>query len=305
MADKKIAIIAGPTAAGKTGLAVDLARRLDAEVVSADSMQVYRGFDIGTAKPTREELRGVPHHLIDIVAPDEAFDAARFVQYADDAIRDITGREKRVLVVGGTGLYLRTLLHGLQKGPPPNPEIRARLEARAEREGWPALHGTLMGADPETAARLHPNDGVRILRALEVVEASGVPMSAWQARHRFEEQRYDALYLGLTRPRDILNQRINHRVDAMMAAGWLNEVASLLETGLSPDLKPMQGLGYRRLTAHLRGELSLDEAVEKTKTDTRRFAKRQMTWFRKEDTLRWVQPNLDDLVREATPFFEA
>ncbi len=286
-----LVVIAGPTATGKTGVAVTLAAALDAEVVSADSMQVYRGFDIGTAKPAAEELQGVPHHLIDIADPEEPFDAAAFVQAADAAIQDIAARDRRVLVVGGTGLYLRTLLHGLQKGPRPDPRIRREIEEEAAREGWPALHERLCARDPETAERLHPNDGVRILRALEVMASSGIPISEWQKRHRFGEQRYETLYLGLTRPREELNRRINERVDAMMAAGWLDEVRGLLDRGLNPGLKPLQGLGYRRLAAHLRGELSLEEAVEKTKTDTRRFAKRQVTWFKKEPELRWIPPD--------------
>jgi tRNA dimethylallyltransferase len=299
----KLLVIAGPTAAGKTGVAVSLAAELGAEVVSADSMQVYRGLDIGTAKPTAKELNGVPHHLIDIVDPDEPFDAAAFVRRADEVIRDITARGKRTMVVGGTGLYIRTLLHGLQKGPPPDPSLRAELTRRAEASGWPALHAELAHRDPETATRLHQNDGVRILRALEVLESTGVSISRWQERHQFGEKRYEALHLCLTRPREALNRRIDARVDQMMAEGWLEEVRALIARGYGPALKPMQGLGYRRLCEHLAGTLGLDEAIEKTKTDTRRFAKRQVTWFKKEPGLQWVSPDISEVAALAASFW--
>jgi tRNA dimethylallyltransferase len=293
---RKLVVITGPTATGKTGVAVDLAKRFDAEVISADSMQVYRGFDIGTAKPGPAERQGIFHHLIDVAEPNEPFDAARFKTLADDAVRAISDRGRQVFVVGGTGLYIRALLHGLQRGPSPDPLLRAELMSRAEAAGWPAMHRLLMEKDAPTARRLHPNDGVRILRALEVVMSSGTPLSQWHADHQFEETRYDACLLCLQRPRAILNDIINHRVDQMMQMGFLAETRGLLDAGLSPDLKPMQGLGYRRLVAHLRGALTLEEAVEKIKTDTRRFAKRQVTWFKKEPHLTWAPPTADDLM---------
>ena len=214
-------VIAGPTASGKTSQAVQIALELDAELVGADSMQVYRQLDIGTAKPTKEELKGVRHHLIDVVEPNESFDALRFRQLADEAIEDISNRGKRPIVVGGTGLYIRVLLHGLQDGPPPSHEIRANLEKRAQSEGWPALHKELEKCDPESAARLHPNDGVRILRALEVFEASGVPMSKWQQAHGFSKWRYNVLLLGIQRSKEEIDTRINKRVDEMMDCGFL------------------------------------------------------------------------------------
>jgi tRNA dimethylallyltransferase len=297
-----VLILAGPTATGKTALAVALASKYDAEVVSADSMQVYRGLDIGTAKPSAEEMGGVPHHLIDVVDPDEPFDAERFVALADQAIFGIQNRGKRVIVAGGTGLYLRALIHGLQKGPRPDPEIRARLTARAQEEGWPRLHEELITRDPETAGRLHPNDGVRILRALEVVMASRIPISEWHRQHQFAEVRYESCFLVLSRPRSELSQRIEARVDQMMAAGFLDEVRALMDRGYGPTLKPMQGLGYRRLAQCILGELTLEEAVEKTKTDTRRFAKRQVTWFKKEPGVRWTAPDLDAIDALTTKF---
>ncbi len=300
----KIAVIAGPTASGKTGLSVELAKRLDAEIVNADSMQVFRGFDIGTAKPSIEERGGVPHHLFDIASAHEPFDAARFVGVADAAIRDISERHKRVLVVGGTGLYIRVLLHGLQSGPPPDAALRASLHARAETEGREALHRSLMEIDPQTAKRLHPNDLVRVVRALETAMTGGTTLTEWQEQHGFKEDRYAFLLLGLSRQRTDLNEAVNRRVDAMMAAGFLNEVRGLLDRGVAPSAKPMQALGYKRLVQFLSGELSLDFAVEQIKTDTRRFAKRQMTWFKKEPGLCWIDPNLDTAESLVRAFWE-
>jgi len=240
----KIVIVAGPTATGKTGAAISLAKKHGAEVVSADSMQVYRGLDIGTAKPDLEERQGIPHHLIDVADPDEPFDTERYIRTADETIADIHGRGKRVIVAGGTGLYLRALLHGLQEGPKPDPALREELIIRAEKEGWPRLHRELEAVDPETAERLHPNDGVRIVRALEVVLASGVPMSTWHREHRFRPRRYEALFLVLNRPRADLVARIHRRADQMMEQGFLEEVRGLFAKGFGAELKPMQGLGY-------------------------------------------------------------
>jgi tRNA dimethylallyltransferase len=267
-------------------------------------MQVYRGLDIGTAKPLPEELRGVPHHLLDIVDPDEPFDASRFIQEADKALMDIASRGRPAILVGGTGLYIRALLHGLHGGPPPDATVRENILKRAGEQGWPALHLELGNRDPKSAARLHPNDGVRILRALEVIEASGITMGEWQDKHAFAEKRYEFEMLCLNRPREELNWRIEARVDEMMQRGFLAEVQALLKKGYGPELKPMQGLGYRRLTEHLQGQLSLEEAVEKIKIDTRRFAKRQVTWFKKEPNARWTEPDADSITEMAIHFFK-
>ena len=201
-------VIAGPTAVGKTGLAVELAQKMDAELVGADSMQVYREMNIGTGKPSAQELRGVPHHLLDVVDPEEQFDAARYVDEADRAIAAADARGRRVIVVGGTGLYIRALLHGLQPAPPPDPAVRSSITARAEAAGWPAMHAELFRLDPETAGRLQPNDGVRILRALEVIEQTGRSISTWQRSHGFTQRRYHAAVIGIERPRAELNSRI-------------------------------------------------------------------------------------------------
>lgn len=298
-----ILVIAGPTASGKTALAVEVAKRFGAELIGADSMQVYRGMDIGTAKPSAEELSGVPHHLIDVADPNEPFDAARYIEEADRAVADIRERGKKAILVGGTGLYIRTFLRGLHQGPPPETEIRERILERAEREGWPSLHLELAKVDPVAAKRLNPNDGVRIVRALEVFEGSGVPISKWQAEHRFQDSRYPALLLGIELPRKQLYQRIDERVDKMIAAGLVDEVNGLIARGFGPDLKPMQGLGYRQICSHLAGECSLVEASEKIKVETRRFAKRQLTWFRKEKEISWQPPDPARATRMAEEFW--
>jgi len=299
-----IFVIAGPTATGKTDLAVAAAQALDAEIVGADSMQVYRHMNIGTATPTLDELRGIPHHMIDIVNPDETYDVAAYIAQADKVITRIAAGGRRVLLVGGTGLYIRVLLHGLQAGPPPDPVLRDEITAKAKELGWPALHMELADLDPETARRLHPNDGVRILRALEVVRQSGVPISRWQDDHAFEEDRYQAAIVGLDQPRDLLHARINDRVDGMIRGGFASEVESLIEAGYPSSLKPMQALGYKRLCEHMAGDLSMDEAIEKTKTDTRRLARRQRKWFNREPGLEWIDPTANRIIEVAAEFFD-
>jgi tRNA dimethylallyltransferase len=296
--------IAGPTCTGKTELAVEVARAVGAELVGADSMQVYRGMDIGTATPAPAELGGVSHHMIDIVDPDRPYDAAAFAADADEVIAGIAERGRRAVLVGGTGLYIRVLLRGLQGGPAPIPELRAEISERARRDGWPALHAELAAFDPDAARRLHPNDGVRILRALEVFRQTGVPLTVWQARHGFADARYPAALRGVDRDKDELNARIEARVDRMLAAGFLDEVRALLAAGYAPSLKPMMGLGYRRLCQHVAGELTLVEAREKIAADTRRLAKRQRTWFRGERELEWRAPEPGALVDDALRFFE-
>jgi len=297
-------IIAGPTASGKTGLAVEAASRLGAEIVGADSMQIYRGMDIGTATPAAAELRGVPHHLLSFVDPDEPYDAARFAADADRAIADIASRGRQVVVAGGTGLWLRVLLRGLQAGPAPDPDVRAGIESRAAAEGWPALHAELAARDPETAARLHPNDRARILRALEVLAATGETITAWQRRHGFAERRYPALLLGVRVDPGELRAAIRRRVEAMFAAGFVDEVRSLLARGFSPSVRPLRGLGYLRVCQFLAGELTEREALERTFVDTWRFSRRQRNWFNGEPALEWVAPDAGGIIRRAGRFFE-
>jgi tRNA dimethylallyltransferase len=279
-------VILGPTAVGKTDVAIRLAERWGGEIISADSSAVYRGLDIGSAKPTLDEQRRVRFHLIDVADPSEVFTAARFRELALQAIADIQARGKRVLIVGGTGLYLRVLLHGFSLAPPPaDPEVRARWKAEAERVGAPALHARLQQIDPVAAARIHPNDAVRITRAFEVYEMTGVSISQWQ--HRAEAE-LPALKIGLTMPRERLYARIDQRVDTMIAQGMLREVQTLSQNGYNPEQPALKGLGYRHLIGYIQGRVSWDEAVRLWKRDTRRFAKRQMTWFRTEPGVHWV-----------------
>jgi len=288
MSEPPLIVVVGPTAAGKTELAVRVALEIGAEVVSADSMQVYRHFDVGTAKPDSAERRGVPHHLIDVAEPGEPFSAARFVTLADAAIAEIRGRGRRIVVAGGTGLYVRALLHGLFEAPPPDPAIRARHQAIRDRDGVATLHAALERVDPEAAQRINPADFVRVSRALEVYEQSGRSISSLQAGHRFAERRYPAVRIGLSPARDALRQRIEQRVDRMMVAGWLDEVRDLVRRGLG-ESAPMGALGYRQLHAHLKGALDLVEAVRQTKRDTWRFARRQLNWFGSEPDTIWFQ----------------
>ena len=285
-------VVVGPTAAGKSEVAVRLALQLSAEVISADSVQVYRGFDVGTGKVSVEEMRGVAHHLLDVVDPHEPFSAARFVELADYAIARISGRGKRVVVAGGTGLYVRALLRGLFEAPPRDEQLRQEHRRLSAELGTPALHRRLVEVDPEAAARINENDLVRISRALEVFAQTGEPISRLQQAHRRAEPRYAAMTLGLAPPRELLRERIERRVLWMMEQGWLEEVRGLLAAGHG-ESHPMGALGYRQLAAHLRGELDLEEAVRQTVRDTRRFARRQMTWFSSEPDIQWFEDGKD------------
>ncbi len=284
-----IVILVGPTASGKTGVALDWAERLGGEIVSADSMQVYRHMDVGTAKPSLEARQRIAHHLLDVVDPDETFNAAMFQDLADRAIADIHGRGRTALIVGGTGLYIRALHRGLFEGPDGDNLLRDALRHEVEERGVEALHLDLQRLDPEAARRIHPRDVVRIVRALEVYHRTGVPISVHQRRHGFGEERYHAIYLGISMSKSALYSRIDTRVDGMMANGLLEEVEGLMRLGYGPDLPSMKAIGYRHMAAYLRGELSLDEAVTQMKRDTRRYAKRQMTWFRRLPEVHWFQ----------------
>lgn len=298
-----MAVLAGPTAVGKTRVALALAPELGAEIVNADSLQVYRELDIGTAKPSAAERALVPHHLLDVAAPDEPYDAARYLAEARAVIDGLIRRGVRPLVVGGTGLYIRALLGGLFPDGGKYPEIRARLRQELAERGLPALYERLRQRDPATAARLPPGDTYRILRALEVVEGSGRPMSELAAAHRFADRPYETVKIGLTLPREELYARIEARVEAMLAAGWLEEVRGLLSR-YPPDLKPLRALGYRHLVAYLQGEMEFEEVVAAIKRDTRRYAKRQLTWFRADPEMRWFHPrDLPEMLALLREFF--
>jgi tRNA dimethylallyltransferase len=287
----RVIVICGPTATGKTEAGITLARALGGEIISADSMQVYRRMDIGTAKPTAAEQAAVAHHLIDIVDPDEPFDAARYAALARAKVLELHRRGAVPLIVGGTGLYIKALLHGLFRSDAGDPAVRRRLAAEAETLGIRELHARLTACDPESARRLHPNDTARILRALEVFEVTGRPISGFHREHRFAEAPFDALQIGLHLDRDVLYERIESRVDAMLAAGLEDEVRGLLSAGYGPQLKSMQAIGYSHAAAWLAGRIGRDEAVRTLKRDTRRFAKRQMTWFRADPQIVWSRPD--------------
>ncbi|MFY9940848.1 MAG: tRNA (adenosine(37)-N6)-dimethylallyltransferase MiaA [Desulfobacterales bacterium] len=285
-----IVVICGPTGVGKTRAAIAAAQRFNGEIISADSVQIYRRLDIGSAKPTRAERTAIPHHLVDFLEPDAAFDARRFTQMASALIQKISAAGKTPFVVGGTGLYIKALLYGLFEPPAACHGLRKRLQQEAAERGGPALHRRLAACDPEAAGRIHPNDAVRITRALEIYEATGRPISDFHARHRFAESPFRAFKIGLQLERAQLYERINRRVEAMLAEGLLAEVVKLLEMGFDPGLKPLQSLGYRHMIAHLNGTLSMAEAVRTLQRDTRRYAKRQMTWFAADPTICWATP---------------
>jgi len=281
--------IVGPTAAGKSEVGLLLAEALAGEIVSADSMQVYRGMDIGTAKPSPEERARVRHHLIDIIDPDTPFSVADYRARADAALAAIWEEGRLPLLVGGSGLYVRALIDELSFPlAPPNAELRRRLAQQAREEGVGALHARLATIDPEAAVRIHPNDAKRIIRALEVHALTGQPISRLQSLDRRFQARYNTRQFGLTRPRPELYRRIEERVDRMLAAGLVEEVKTLLARGCTADLVAMKGLGYAQIAEHLRGACSLEEAVARLKRDTRRFAKRQLTWFRRDPRIVWI-----------------
>lgn len=282
-----LVIITGPTATGKTETGVNVALACGGEIVSADSMMVYRGMDIGTAKPSASEMRGVPHHLIDVADPDEEFNVARYQRLAGEGITGILGRNRLPLLVGGTGLYIRSVAEDYRFGVQADRRLRNRLQETAELYGTARLHRHLAVVDPVAARRLHPNDQRRIIRALEVYYQSGIPFSRHPGR-RGGAPKYLPVMFGLNMDRARLYRRIEARVDAMVQAGLVREVQTLLAKGYGPELTAMRGLGYKEIAAHLRGELTLEEAIRMLKRNTRRFAKRQLTWFRRDERIRWL-----------------
>jgi tRNA dimethylallyltransferase len=287
MEKPKIVALVGPTATGKSILALHLAQRFRGELISADSVQVYRGLDIGTAKPSAEDRRLVFHHLVDIRQPDEDYSAASFRQQADEIIYELHKRETPIFVVGGTGLYLKALTRGLFRGPAANSELRLALQKKAKREGSEVLHQELQKVDAEAASRIHPHDRFRVIRALEVHSLGRKPISHFQREHGFRDAPYDVLKIGLCCKRENLYKRIELRAERMMELGWVDEVRSLLNQGYGPGLKSMQSLGYRHILAYLSGDLTLEEAARLIKRDTRRYAKRQMTWFKADPEVLW------------------
>ena len=284
----KIITICGPTGIGKTGFAIALAQELNGEIIGADSMQIYKYMDVGTAKPDERERQLAVHHLVDFLDPADNFDAKSFTVLADQAISDIAKRGRVPVVAGGTGLYIRALLHGLFRGKPACPATLDQLNQTLEEKGAPALHAQLTKCDPRAAEKIHPNDGFRIVRALEVFFTTGIPISQCRQTHDFKSDRYQSLTFGLHMDRKLLYDRINRRVDMMMAQGLLDEVKNLVNQGYSLELKSMQSIGYRHMGMYIKGDVSLEEAVRLLKRDTRRYAKRQFTWFNKEKNLIWI-----------------
>lgn len=282
-------VILGPTAVGKTEVAIETALRFDGEIISGDSMQVYRRMDIGTAKPTMEERRGVPHHLIDILEPDQTFSVADFQARVEALIPEIAARGKLPILAGGTGLYLRAVTTEYTFSEIETDwGLRHRLAAEADRLGEEPLHRRLAEVDPIAAARIHPNDRRRVIRALEVFYQTGQPISSLQTAEA-GKSKWDLLQIGLTMDRESLYRRIEQRVDRMVEDGLVEEVRNLLGSGYSRDLFSMQSLGYREIAAYLEGEVPLEEAIALVKRNTRRFAKRQMTWFRRDKGIFWLE----------------
>ena len=283
---QSLLVIAGPTASGKTAAAIDLAHQLGGELVGADSVQVYRGFDIGSAKPTQDELRGMAHHLLDVLDPDADVDAVAYADMADAAIAEIRSRGRLPIVVGGTGLWIRALVRGLVDVPPVDADVRRTLEQAASSKGAPALHERLAEVDPISADAVHPNDALRIVRALEVYEQTGEPLGALRAKHALGEPRYRAAFVVLDVDREQHDAVIGQRIQRMFDAGWIDEVRSL-RARWGDDTRAFGSVGYRDVLAHVRDEVPLDETVRRIRKSTRVYARRQRTWFKSEPGVTW------------------
>jgi len=289
----RVVIVLGPTGVGKSRLAIEWAEELGGEIISADSMQVYRYMDIGTAKPTLDDQKRVQHHLIDLVPPDQPFHAALYRTLGRKTIDQLYENKTPIWVVGGTGLYIKTLIQGLFASPKIDPQVRESLKQEAKEKGADALYERLKKVDPKTAFHLHPNDLFRIIRALEVFDSTGAPISFYREQHRFGEKPYLTLKVGLEINRDRLYRRIEERVDQMLEKGFLQEVERLMEMGYGPALKPMQSLGYKQMVQFLLKEIGWDEAVRQMKRDTRHYAKRQLTWFKADSEIHWWDESID------------
>lgn len=286
----KLLIVLGPTAVGKSDTVLHLAGQIDAEIINADSQQVYRHMDVGTAKPSREQRDKVLHHLIDVVEPDQEFNVADYRRLAIASASRIAEGGKQAIVCGGTGLYIKALTMGLFVGPRRDAGVRACLDAEAENYGIGSLYRRLERMDPSATSWIHPHDRQRIIRALEVYQLTGKPISEWQKEHAFKENPFHTLKIGLDRDRAELYELINQRCDRMIQAGLVEEVKGLVEKGYGLDLKPLQSVGYKHIGLFLKGQMNLEQAVFLMKRDTRRLAKRQLTWFRCDNQIRWFHP---------------
>lgn len=293
--ENKMIVLTGPTAVGKTALSIALAKRIDGEIISADSMQVYKYMDIGSAKISKEEMQGVPHHLINVLMPEDEFNVCRFQKMAREALSGIYERGHIPIVAGGTGFYIQALLYDIDfSAEEDHSSVREKLEETAVKKGSEYLHEYLKQVDTASADAIHPNNVKRIIRALEFYELNGYPISEHNRKERQKEAAYDYCYFVLNDDREVLYQKIDKRVDAMIAHGLVKEVQTLKEMGYHKDMVSMQGLGYKEILAYLNGECSLEEAVYLIKRDTRHFAKRQLTWFRREKNVIWIdKPSFD------------
>lgn len=303
---EQILCIVGPTAVGKTRLSVALAQSCGAEIVSFDSMQVYRGMDIGTAKPTSAERGGVRHHMLDVADPTEPFSVSRYVELADVCVRDILRRGRPVILVGGTGLYIDSLIAGRDFAPLPSTGCREALEERVAREGIEPIYRELAAVDPEAAERIHPANHKRVIRALEVYLESGVTISEHNRRTQAMPPKYSPVWIGLDYVnRDALYRRIDRRVEEMFEQGLVDEVRRLLEDGVPPQATSLQAIGYKELVDHLSGRGTKEEAMERIQLASRRYAKRQRTWFRRNEAVSWLElpdePNFEEIYSACRP----
>ncbi len=285
----KLVVILGPTAVGKSKFGVEIAKRIGGEIVNADSLQIYRHLDIGTAKPSGDEREQVPHHLIDIVNPDEEFNAGIYRKSAKFLIQELHRKSAKIIIVGGTYLYVRVLLYGIIEGISADNEIRNNLRNLKSAFGVSYVYEKLRSLDPDSASRIHPNDYMRIERALEAYCLTGEKMSELQGRHGFKENDYEVLKIGLIEEREVLRRKIDERVEKMIREGLVDELKKLRDMGFGKDLKPMQSIGYRQINHYLDGEITLERAIELIRRDTKRLAKRQMTWLRSDRDIQWYQ----------------
>ncbi|NOY68007.1 MAG: tRNA (adenosine(37)-N6)-dimethylallyltransferase MiaA [Deltaproteobacteria bacterium] len=298
-----IVVICGPTGIGKTALAICLAEAFGGEIIGADSMQVYRYMDIGTAKPSLAELGRVRHHMIGVIDPASPYDAAKYSRDAGSIIMSLGSQHRAPFVVGGTGLYIKALIHGLFEAGASDPELRRELKHTAETRGRDWLYQRLVSKDPDAAGRIHPNDTYRIIRALEIYELTGRSMSESQKSHGFGENRFETLKICLVIDRKELYDRINRRVEIMIEQGLEDEVRGLLAMGYSRNLRPMQSIGYRHMMDYIDGNMTLDETISTLKRDTRRYAKRQFTWFKKDPEMIWQTPDGPDEISQRVKAF--
>jgi tRNA dimethylallyltransferase len=287
---KNIVVIAGPTASGKTAVGIEIAKRLKGEIISADSMQIYKYMDIGSAKPTREEMQGIPHHMIDVVYPDEEFSVALFRKMAGKLVDEIINRKHIPIIVGGTGLYINSLIYPYNfSDSAEDTEYREELTSIAVEKGNEFVHNMLKSIDPESFIRIHPNNLKRVIRALEVYKNTGKTISEYQQESKSREMEYNAAYIGLTMDRGLLYNRINQRVDRMFDAGLIEEVKKLRSMGYSKNMTSMQGIGYKEIFDYFDNKCTIEETRDIIKQSSRRYAKRQLTWFRRDEKIYWVE----------------